>query len=112
MELRKYLIYPPFCDIISASFTCDDENNAALCSKAFFDELIKANQKYNEKIIVLGPTQAKIAKINNNYRYRLAIKCKNSARIRSMITEILKTVSKMKEYKKVSISIDVNPNEI
>ena len=112
IELRKYLIYPPFCDIISASFTCDDENTAALCSKAFFDELIKANQKYNEKIIVLGPTQAKIAKINNNYRYRLAIKCKNSARIRSMITEILKTVSKMKEYKKVSISIDVNPNEI
>ena len=112
IELRKYLIYPPFCDIISASFTCEDENSAALAAKAFFDELLKVNEKYNEKIIVLGPTQAKIAKINNSYRYRLAVKCKNSAKIRSMISEILKNVSKIKEYKKVSISIDTNPNEI
>ena len=112
IELRKYLIYPPFCDIISASFTCEDENSAALAAKAFFDELLKVNEKYNEKIIVLGPTQAKIAKINNNYRYRLAIKCRNSANIRSLISEILKNVSKIKEFKKVSISIDTNPNEI
>ena len=110
--LRRSLIYPPFCDIICAFFTGEDENAVALCSKAFFDELLKLNNEYKEKIIVLGPTTAKVSKINNNYRYRLALKCKNSSNIRSMITEILKRISKIKEFKEVSVSIDINPNEL
>ena len=110
--LRRLLIYPPYCDIICALFTGEDENSVALCSKAFFEELLRRNIEKKEKIIVLGPTQAKVYKISNNFRYRLAIKCKNSAGIRSMITEILKTISKNKEFKEVSVSIDINPNEI
>ena len=112
IELRRLLIYPPFCDILCASFTSEDENKAALCAKAFFDELLRLNDEYKQKIIVLGPTQAKISKINNNYRYHLAIKCKNSSNIRSMITNILKNISKIKEFKEVSISIDINPNDL
>ena len=112
IQLRKYLIYPPFCDIICAFFTGEDENAVAMCAKAFFDELLKLNNEYKQKIIILGPTPAKVSKINNNYRYRLAIKCKNSSEIRKMITDILKKMSKIKEFKEVSISIDTNPNEI
>ncbi|MBE6719520.1 MAG: primosomal protein N' [Ruminococcaceae bacterium] len=114
IELRRLMIYPPYCDIISVSFSCDDENRTALCSKAFFDEIVKLNSdRYSDvKLVVLGPTPSKISKINNNFRYRLALKCKNSAKVRSMITEILKTISKIKEYKEVSISVDVNPNDI
>ena len=111
---RRLLIYPPYCDIISATFTGEDENTTALCAKAFFDELVKLNKsEYSDlKFVVLGPTPAKVSKINNNYRYRLALKCKNSAKVRNMITEILKTISKIKEYKDISISVDVNPNDI
>ncbi|MBE6741933.1 MAG: primosomal protein N' [Ruminococcaceae bacterium] len=112
IELRKYLIYPPYCDIICAFFSGEDENKVAFCAKAFFDELIKLNSTLNNKIIVLGPTPAKVAKINNSFRYRLAIKCKNSSGIRSMITEVLKNINKMKEFKEISISIDINPNEL
>ena len=112
IELRRLLIYPPYCDIICALFTGEDENSVALCAKAFFEELLRSNNDKREKIIVLGPTQAKVYKISNNFRYRLAIKCKNSAGIRSMITEVLKTINKNKEFKEVSVSIDINPNEV
>ena len=114
IEMRRLMIYPPYCDLISVSFTSEDEAKTALCAKAFFDELVKLNSdKYNDiKLVVLGPTPSRISKINNHFRYRLALKCKNSAEIRSMITEILKTVTKIKEYKQVSISVDVNPNDI
>jgi primosomal protein N' (replication factor Y) len=64
------------------------------------------------KFVILGPTQAKISKINNVYRYRLALKCRNTARMRGMMTEILKSESKNKDYKSVSISVDINPNDI
>ncbi|WP_297129186.1 primosomal protein N' [uncultured Eubacterium sp.] len=112
--LRKLMIYPPFCDIYSATFTGENENTVALCSKAFFDRLVEYNSnEYKDiKLVVLGPTQAKISKINNTYRYRLAIKCKNSQRIRQMITKILKDVNKDKLYSKVSISISLNPPDI
>lgn len=114
IQMRKLMIYPPYCDIISATFVSDNENKAALCAKKFFEILVKLNtNKFSDvKLVVLGPTAAKISKINNNYRYRIALKCKNSIKVRSMITEILKIMSTIKEYKDVSISIDMNPNEI
>ena len=112
IELRRHLIYPPYCDIICAFFTGEDENSVALAAKGFFDELIEQNKAYKEKIIVLGPTQARVAKINNNYRYHLAVKCRNSSALRRMITDTLKNFSKIKEFKEVSISIDINPNEL
>ncbi|MBQ9518216.1 MAG: primosomal protein N' [Eubacterium sp.] len=114
IEMRRLMIYPPYCDLISVSFTSEDENKTALCAKAFFDELVRLNkEKYSEvKLVVLGPTPSKISKINNHFRYRLALKCKNSENVRSMVTEILKIITKNKEYKQVSISVDINPNDI
>lgn len=109
LSLRKALTYPPFCDIYSASFIGENENTVALCAKAFFDILKEHNVKYNEKIIVLGPSPAKISKLNNQYRYRLMIKCKNSKKIRVMFNGILKTLVKIKEYKDVEVSLDLNP---
>lgn len=112
--MRKLMIYPPYCDIYSLTFTGADENKVALCAKSFFDKMVELNSdKYqNVKLVALGPTPAKISKINNSYRYRLALKCKNTSSIREMITEILKSISKMKDYKEISISVDLNPNDI
>ncbi len=112
--MRRLMIYPPYCDIYSLTFTGLDENKVALCARAFFDKMVELNSdKYKDvKLVALGPTPAKISKINNSYRYRLALKCKSTPAIREMITEILKSVSKMKEYKEISISVDLNPNDI
>lgn len=112
--IRRLMIYPPFCDIYSVTFTDINENTAALCAKSFFDRLVQLNSNdYADiKLVVLGPTPAKISKINNTYRYRLAIKCKNSQRVRQMLTNILKDVNKNKIYSSVRISISLNPPDI
>lgn len=114
IQMRRLMIYPPYCDIISATFVSDNESKTALCAKKFFEILVELNTgKFSDvKLVVLGPTAAKISKINNNYRYRIALKCKNSIKVRTMITEILKNMAKIKEYKTVTVSIDINPNEI
>lgn len=110
--LRKMMIYPPYCDIFSAYFTGENENTVAMCAKAFFDILKELNEKNNEKIIVLGPSPAKISKLNNSYRYRISIKCRNSKNIRMMFNEILKRLYKIKEYKDISVSLDLNPYDL
>ena len=112
--IRRLMIYPPFCDIYCVTFTDINENTTALCAKTFFDRLVELNSsEYADiKLVVLGPTPAKISKINNTYRYRLAIKCKNSQRVRQMLTNILKDVNKNKIYSSVRISISLNPPDI
>lgn len=112
--IRRLMIYPPFCDIYSVTFTDINENTTALCAKSFFDKLVEfnSNDYADIKLVVLGPTPAKISKINNTYRYRLAIKCKNSQRVRQMLTNILKDVNKNKIYSSVRISISLNPPDI
>ncbi len=110
--LRKSLVYPPYCDIISVSFVGENENTVAFCSKKFLDILKELNADGAQKLIVLGPIPAKIYKLNNQYRYRLCAKCRNSKKIRMMFNEILKRIYKMKEYKDISISVDLNPYDL
>lgn len=114
IQLRKLLTYPPFCDIYIISFICEDENKAALCAKSFFENLVELNKTdyKNEKMIVLGPSPSKISKLKNNYRYGLTLKCKNSKSVRKMLNDILKNIGKIKEYKSVSVSVDLNPYEL
>lgn len=114
IQLRKLLTYPPFCDIYIISFICEDENKAALCAKSFFENLVELNKTdyKNEKLIVLGPSPSKISKLKNNYRYGLTLKCKNSKSVRKMLNDILKNIGKIKEYKSVSVSVDLNPYEL
>ena len=85
-----------------------------MCAKTFFDRLVELNSsEYADiKLVVLGPTPAKISKINNTYSYRLAIKCKNSQRVRQMLTNILKDVNKNKIYSSVRINIRLNTQHI
>ena len=75
IELRRLLIYPPYCDIISASFIGEMKTRLYVAQKVF-ELLIEENENCKQKIIVLGPSAAKIAKLNNCYRYRLSVKCK------------------------------------
>lgn len=110
--LRRILTYPPFCDIYGVFFVSEDENAAALAAKAFFDALVLENKEQQQKLIVLGPSPARISKISNTYRYRLAIKCKNSKSVRNLLMQVLKATVKMKELRKVQISIDLNPIDL
>ncbi len=112
--MRRLMIYPPYCDLFSFTFTGENENTTALSAKAFFDILVSLNKSDYAlvKLVALGPTQAKISKINNNYRYKLLIKTKNSKTVRAMITEALKQFSKLRAYKAVSVSVDLNPDDL
>ena len=56
-----------------------------------------------EKIIALGPMPARVAKVSEKYRYRLIIKCRNSARLRQMISRILIETETDSRFSKVSV---------
>ncbi len=112
--IRKTMVYPPYCDICSVLFTSGNEVKALNCSRDFLKKLRELlTEKYKEeKIIVLGPMPPRVSKINNKFRFRLIIKCKNSKRFRNMISEMLIDFGKNKNYNNVTVSADINPENL
>ncbi|MDD6146314.1 MAG: primosomal protein N', partial [Oscillospiraceae bacterium] len=112
--IRKTMIYPPFCDLCSLVFVSEDEVKALNSSRQFLSKLrAKVEEEYPEqKIIVLGPMPPRISKVNNKFRYRLIVKCKNTKAFRKMISELLIEFGKDKNDSGVSLVADINPENL
>lgn len=109
--VRKALLYPPFSDICLIGYQGIMEGVTIKCANAFQNALInKIKTNYsNMPLRVLGPSQAYVYKVNNKYRYKTIIKCRNSKDFRSVIKETLLEFSKNKEFKNIGITVDINP---
>ncbi|MBO5411330.1 MAG: primosomal protein N', partial [Clostridia bacterium] len=112
IRIRKALIYPPYCDICVIGLVCEDETVIKSASRRVL-ELIKertGGSYKNEKIIAMGPMPARVSKVNNKFRYRLIIKCRNSSSFRAMISEILIEMAKDSAFSSVTTYADINPD--
>lgn len=110
IQMRKALIYPPFCDMCVIGFSSVIDSEARAAAQIFL-ELLKSYidvNKINMPLRVLGPAQCSIGKINNKYRYRLIIKCKNNKQFREMISSLLKEASKHRKFSNVFVYADIN----
>lgn len=114
IEIRKALTYPPFCDICAVTATSEKEEKAYLGANTFLERLRKyADGEYSElKLIVFPPTPPRISKVNNKYRYRIIIKCKNSAFFRQLISKLLIECAKCSVFSDVSFAADINPERL
>lgn len=109
--IRKSMVYPPFCDICSVTFSGEQNNKAYQCAKLFFDMLKNAvTTDYGDvKINILGPIQPRISKISNKYRYVITVKCKNNKRFRQMVSETMVAYMKNTSTSGVTLTVDINP---
>ena len=73
------------------------------------DPWVKPRQHGPEGAEVLGPAPAPILKVNNRYRYRVLVKCRNDKGIRSVLAQILRAAQQDRANKGLSIFIDVDP---
>lgn len=113
-ENRRLMIYPPYCDICCIGFSGDNEIETRSAAVFSLHKIkLLCSEKYTkQKIIVIGPTQSKIHKISNKYRYRLMIKCRNSREFRDLVRDLLCLLYKEKKYKKVTVFADINPENL
>ena len=104
------LVYPPFCDICVIGLSSLVESEVYRASNeiiAILKEEIKL-QNLNIPLRVLGPSKCTLGKINNKFRYRIIIKCKNSQPFRKLISEMLIKASKNKLFTNTNIHVDIN----
>ena len=112
--IRKALVYPPYCDMCVIGFTGENEIKVLNCSRDFLARFRdKLEIDYTaQKVIVLGPLPARISKMNNKYRYRIIVKCKNNKKFRELISEMLITFGKEGRYSDITVSADINPENM
>ena len=114
IRMRRNLIYPPFCDLCEISFSGPDREAVLSCATDFFDNFVKLNEtEYPEqKVIVLGPMAPKVSKVNDLFRQRILIKCKNNNGFRELISKLLREINKDKLYKNIAVFADMNPENL
>lgn len=112
ITLRKALVYPPYCDLCVIGFTGENETIVKSAARETLDLLKKCvgGEFKGEKIIALGPMPARVAKVSGKYRHRLIIKCRNSARLRQMVSKILIEIGSDSRFSKVTVFADMNPD--
>lgn len=114
IQLRRSMIYPPFCDLCTIGFIGTDEALVRAAAKQFLADLKTAHQSTaaDLDLIALGPIAPRLAKVAGKYRYRLILKCKNDRRLRAFISGLLKAFSKNSAFKSISVVADMNPENI
>ncbi|MBQ8171071.1 MAG: primosomal protein N' [Oscillospiraceae bacterium] len=110
IKLREAMLYPPFCDIISVTFSALSESNCALAARRFTQLLEQKRAQLGREIPlrVLGPAKCAAAKINGRHRYRLIIKCRSSSALRELIENTLKAAGQDEAFRNVGFFADMN----
>ena len=106
---RRLGLYPPFCGLCVIGFAGGKEIEVARAA-ARFSALLgqQAARQPDLPLRVLGPTPGNIEKINDNYRYKLTIKCRNDRRFRDLVRETLGLYEQEKLPSKASVVVDLH----
>ena len=106
---RKLGLYPPFCGLCVVGFAGPKESEVARASARFAALLGRQAAKQPDlPLRVLGPTPGSIEKINNSYRYKLTVKCRNDRRFRDLIRETLTLYEQEKLPGKATVVVDLH----
>ena len=106
---RKLGLYPPFCGLCVVGFAGPKEIEVARAAARFAALLgQQAAKQPNLPLRVLGPTPGNIEKINEAYRYKLTVKCRNDRRFRDLMRETLGLYEQEKLPGKATVVVDLH----
>ena len=109
--LRRVQNAPPFGDVVTVTFTGQEETAVLRGAAKFRDSLaacLKQVPYDSEVCTVLGPAPCPVPKINYNFRYRLTLRCRMTKALRLLLAHLLRQFSTDKINRDVSAFIDVN----
>ncbi len=115
IRMRDAMVFPPFCDMVVFSFSADEEAEvmraAGCCYEALQNAIAPEGAYSGTNIVLFGPFEAKIYRMNGKFRMRIIIKCRANKRERALIASVLYASSEMCGTR-VSVSVDVNPTNL
>ena len=113
IKYRRAYTFPPFCDIaqITLSSTDEAELSASVLRLADYIKTASGGEFSDVSILMFGPFEAPVYRVNDRFRMRVVCKCRLNRRTRALFSGIMDSFGKGLS-RRVSISIDFNPNSI
>ena len=111
ISLRQMQNLPPFGDLVTVTFTGQEETAVLRGAAKFRDSLIlclKDKTYSQEHCTVLGPAPCTVPKINYNFRYQLTMRGRLTKPLRGLIAHLLRQFAKDGANRGVSAFADVN----
>lgn len=83
---RRAGLYPPFCEVACAVFSCMRESEAVRAAREYAERFVAvARDKYpNLPLRLLGPTECSPYRVAGRYRCRLLVKCRRGRETRAL----------------------------
>ncbi len=107
IRLRTLLSAPPVWELIVVTVSAPDEA-AVLRSCVRLKERLEQCLA-REALSVLGPAPAGVIKVNNRFRYKLSVSCRQTRRVREAIGGVIRAFSMEKESRGISVFADAVP---
>lgn len=109
IAFRKLGLYPPFCSLCLLGFTGTDEKDVSRAAARFSAILGQlASRRPQMPLRILGPAPSGILMINERYRYKLTVKCRNDKNFRALLAEALAVYEQEKLPAKATVTVDMN----
>lgn len=110
LAMRQLQNDPPFTDLTVITAAGMNEAMVLRCAAAIRNELT-ARLAGIDGAAVIGPAPYAVVRVNNRFRYRVTVMCRDSKQLRHMISEILCRYNTEREFKGVSVFADANPTD-
>ncbi len=112
IALRKAVLYPPFCHLSVFTLTGADEKVLNQAALAFNHQISVALGVYpGVHIIVYGPIEPAILRINNQYRRKFVIKHQNDRDTRALFSRLFNWF-RTTQNPSLSLYYDLTPTQI
>ncbi len=112
IRMRRLHEYPPFFDLFTIVVSGAEEARVLRASAALREAMRSAldgNSAYeNQRMTVLGPAPAPVAKVNNRYRYHICLVAKNNRTVRGFIEYYIKAFSADGENRALNVFVHCN----
>lgn len=113
IRLRKLLTFPPYCDIALLTLTSGDEKQTLITATRLKEELetLTKNEFSDVELIMFGPFEAPVYKVEGKYRVRMVIKCRLNKRTKYLFSQLLKKFGREGANSPI-LSVDFNPTSL
>ncbi len=108
--LRRVTGSPPFADLITVTFTGEDEAQVVTGAGLYRDSLLAWLRESDglEQSALLGPAPCPVMKINNQFRYRLTLRCPPDRTLHRVLGYLLRRFLSDRKNRGVWAYVDIN----
>lgn len=108
--LRRAHQIPPFSDLfVLTVFGSAETSVLEACTRLRAAAENCLTQLRDLDVRILGPAPAPVTKLNNRFRYRLTLCCRNNRSARSLVSRLLTYFHSDKRNKNLHVFADINP---